>query len=111
MGAVALRTTASDHEPRHDNQISGQRVSGSPARTCAPAGERIRFEAWEVVRLPDPETTVRETERLILRRLTMEDLDALAAIYRDPEVRRYFPEGTLTHEKTREELEWIINVY
>jgi ribosomal-protein-alanine N-acetyltransferase len=41
----------------------------------------------------------------------MDDLDALAVIYRDPEVRKYFPEGTLTHEQTRDELEWIINVY
>ena len=41
----------------------------------------------------------------------MDDLDALAVIYRDPDVRRYFPEGTLTHEQTKEELEWIINVY
>ena len=41
----------------------------------------------------------------------MADLDALAAIYRDPEVRRYFPEGTLTYEETKEELEWIIDVY
>ncbi len=32
-------------------------------------------------------TTVIETERLILRRLTMDDLDALFALYRDPEVR------------------------
>lgn len=41
----------------------------------------------------------------------MEDLDALAAIYADPDVRRHFPEGTLTHEETKEELEWIIEVY
>jgi ribosomal-protein-alanine N-acetyltransferase len=41
----------------------------------------------------------------------MDDLDALAAIYRDPDVRRYFPEGTLTYEQTKEELEWIIDVY
>jgi ribosomal-protein-alanine N-acetyltransferase len=52
-----------------------------------------------------------ETERLELRPLTMDDLDALAPIYRDPEVRKYFPEGTLTSEQTREELEWIIDVY
>src|SRR5262245_16177279 len=58
-----------------------------------------------------PQTSVLETERLALRRLTMEDLDSLAEIYRDPDVRRYFPEGTLTHEETREELEWIIDVY
>ncbi|HEY7761869.1 MAG TPA: GNAT family N-acetyltransferase [Actinomycetota bacterium] len=54
---------------------------------------------------------VLQTERLLLRRLTLEDLDALAALYADPEVRRYFPEGTLTREETREELEWIIDVY
>jgi [ribosomal protein S5]-alanine N-acetyltransferase len=54
---------------------------------------------------------VLETDRLILPRLTMDDLDALAAIYTDPEVRRFFPEGTLTVEETREELEWIIDVY
>jgi ribosomal-protein-alanine N-acetyltransferase len=54
---------------------------------------------------------VLETERLTLRRLTTRDLDALAAIYADPEVRRFFPEGTLTYEETREELEWIIEVY
>jgi [ribosomal protein S5]-alanine N-acetyltransferase len=55
--------------------------------------------------------TIIETERLELRPLTMDDLDALALIYRDPEVRKYFPEGTLTYEQTREELEWIIDVY
>jgi ribosomal-protein-alanine N-acetyltransferase len=41
----------------------------------------------------------------------MNDLDALAAIYADADVRKYFPEGTLTYEQTKEELEWIINVY
>lgn len=41
----------------------------------------------------------------------MDDLDVLATIYADPEVRRYFPDGTLTREETREELEWIIEVY
>jgi ribosomal-protein-alanine N-acetyltransferase len=39
---------------------------------------------------------VLETERLVLRHLTLGDLDQLAALYRDPEVRHYFPEGTLT---------------
>ena len=56
-------------------------------------------------------TAVIETERLILRGLTMDDIDALFALYRDPEVRTYFPEGTLTYDETKEELEWIINVY
>lgn len=41
----------------------------------------------------------------------MNDLDDLALIYRDPDVRRYFPEGTLSREETREEIEWIIDVY
>ncbi len=61
--------------------------------------------------VPDPGATVLETERLILRQLTRDDLDALAAIYSDAEVRKYFPEGTLTRDETREELEWIIDVY
>jgi [ribosomal protein S5]-alanine N-acetyltransferase len=57
------------------------------------------------------EANVIETERLTLRRLTMDDVDALAAIYADADVRKYFPEGVLTYEQTKEELEWIINVY
>jgi len=50
-----------------------------------------------------------ETKRLILRRLLPDDLDDLFALYRDPEIRRYFPEGTLTYEETQEELEWFLN--
>jgi ribosomal-protein-alanine N-acetyltransferase len=50
-----------------------------------------------------------ESERLIFRRFLPGDLDNLFALYRDPEVRRYFPEGTLTYEETREELEWFLN--
>jgi ribosomal-protein-alanine N-acetyltransferase len=57
------------------------------------------------------EPIVIQTERLILRRLTMDDLEAPAALYGDPEVRRYFPDGTRTYEQTREELEWVIDVY
>lgn len=48
-----------------------------------------------------------ETPRLALRHLVPDDLDALYALYRDPEIRRYFPEGTLTLEETRQELEWF----
>lgn len=48
-----------------------------------------------------------ETERMIFRRLRPDDLDALAALYRDPEIRRYFPEGTLTRAETEEELNWF----
>ena len=50
-----------------------------------------------------------ETERLLMRRLVPSDFDDLYALYRDPEIRRYFPEGTLTLEETREELEWFLS--
>lgn len=50
-----------------------------------------------------------ETRRLILRHLLPDDLDDLFALYRDPEIRRYFPEGTLTSEETKDELEWFLN--
>jgi [ribosomal protein S5]-alanine N-acetyltransferase len=53
--------------------------------------------------------TILETERLLMRRLAASDLDDLYALYRDPEIRRYFPEGTLTLEETREELEWFLH--
>ena len=50
-----------------------------------------------------------ETKRLTLRRLLPSDLDRLFALYSDQEIRRYFPEGTLTYEETKEELEWFLN--
>ena len=50
-----------------------------------------------------------ETDRLLLRRLILDDLDNLFALYSDPEIRRYFPDGTLTYEATKEELEWFLN--
>lgn len=50
-----------------------------------------------------------ETKRLILRHLEPGDLDDLFVLYSDREVRRYFPEGTLTYEETKEELEWFLN--
>lgn len=50
-----------------------------------------------------------ETKRLMLRHLVPNDLDSLFALYSDPDVRRYFPEGTLTYEETKEELEWFLN--
>jgi RimJ/RimL family protein N-acetyltransferase len=50
-----------------------------------------------------------ETGRLILRHLLPEDLDGLFALYSDPLVRRYFPEGTLTYEETKEELQWFLH--
>ena len=56
-----------------------------------------------------------ETDRLLLRRPVLDDLDALYALYRDPEMRQYFPpegaspDSTLTYEETKEELEWFLN--
>ncbi len=50
-----------------------------------------------------------ETKRLLLRRLVMDDLDDLFVLYSDKEVRKYFPEGTLTRDETKEELEWFLN--
>jgi ribosomal-protein-alanine N-acetyltransferase len=38
-----------------------------------------------------------------------DDLENLYALYNDPEIRQYFPDGTLTMEETREELEWFLN--
>jgi ribosomal-protein-alanine N-acetyltransferase len=49
-----------------------------------------------------------ETKRLTLRTLQPQDLDDLFALYRDPEVRRYFPEGTLSFAQTKEELDWFL---
>jgi len=49
---------------------------------------------------------VLETTRLTLRHFEAEDLKALFALYRDPVIRRYFPEGTRTLAQTKDELEW-----
>jgi ribosomal-protein-alanine N-acetyltransferase len=52
---------------------------------------------------------VLETQRLTLRHLVHQDLGALYALYRDPEVRRYFPDGTRTLKETQQELEWFLH--
>jgi [ribosomal protein S5]-alanine N-acetyltransferase len=49
-----------------------------------------------------------ETGRLLLRHLLPSDLDDLFALYRDPEIRRYFPDGTRTYEQTRDELDHFV---
>ncbi len=53
--------------------------------------------------------TILETQRLVLRRLKMDDLEALFALYSDEETRQYFPEKTLNLEQTKLELEWFLN--
>jgi RimJ/RimL family protein N-acetyltransferase len=52
---------------------------------------------------------VLNTERLLMRHLEASDLDALFALYRDPEIRKYYPDGTRTLEETRSELDWFVN--
>jgi RimJ/RimL family protein N-acetyltransferase len=50
-----------------------------------------------------------ETERLLLRRQVIADLDALWALYCDPEITRYIPDAPRTFEEARQELEWHKN--
>jgi len=50
-----------------------------------------------------------ETDRLILRRQTPDDLDALWALYTDPDVVRFIPDAPRNREEAREELEWHMN--
>jgi len=50
-----------------------------------------------------------ETKRLTLRHLEFGDLDSLFRLYRDPEMRRHFPDGTLTLDQTKDELEWFLH--
>jgi ribosomal-protein-alanine N-acetyltransferase len=52
-----------------------------------------------------------ETERLILRRFTRADLDAVAGIMADPEVTRFFPGGPRTLEQTRVRLDGFLQDY
>jgi [ribosomal protein S5]-alanine N-acetyltransferase len=56
-------------------------------------------------------TRILETKRLLLRPLTMDDLDALLALYSDTDVKKYVYTEAMTLEETREELEWAIKVY
>ena len=50
-----------------------------------------------------------ETPRLVLRHLEVADLDSLFLLYRDPEIRRYYPDGTRTFAETEEELNYFRN--
>ena len=47
------------------------------------------------------------TERLLLRHFEPADLDPLHALYRDPEIRKCYPDGTRTLEETMQALEWL----
>ena len=52
---------------------------------------------------------VLNTRRLELRHLHATDLDALYELYRDPEMRRYYPDGTRTLEETEQEIRWFLS--
>ena len=54
---------------------------------------------------------VAETERLVLRRVTHDDLDDLAALYGDPDVMRYSPNGPLGREEVQERLDSNLRSY
>ena len=57
------------------------------------------------------QTKVLETARLILRHLTLDDLNDLFTLYRDAEVAQYIPDAPKSYEQTKEQLEWIIKEY
>jgi ribosomal-protein-alanine N-acetyltransferase len=82
----ALAGLGQSHAGRHHHRQSVQGLSGQVAGLVV----------------------ILETDRLTLRHLEVGDLDALHRLYSDPQVRAHFPEGTLTLEETREELEWFL---
>jgi ribosomal-protein-alanine N-acetyltransferase len=51
-----------------------------------------------------------ETASLILRHLTWEDIDDLAAIFADPVVMKFYP-STRTYEEAHKYLEGIFSLY
>lgn len=50
-----------------------------------------------------------ETKRLVLRHQVIEDLDALWALYCDPQITKYIPDAPRSYIEAREELEWFMN--
>jgi [ribosomal protein S5]-alanine N-acetyltransferase len=54
---------------------------------------------------------VLNTERLQLRQFEPDDLAPLYALYRDAQIRKYYPDGTRTLEETKEELDYFIQGY
>lgn len=75
-------------------------------KQCA-AGQRL-IAASDVKGLGDS-MIILETARLTIRHLEPKDLSALFALYRDPEVRQYFPDGVLSLEETKQEIEWHLS--
>ena len=54
-------------------------------------------------------TILLETRRLLLRRQILEDLDALWALYCDPQITKYIPDAPRSYAEAKEELEWHMN--
>jgi ribosomal-protein-alanine N-acetyltransferase len=52
-----------------------------------------------------------ETDRLVLRPYTMDDLFELHKIVSQKEVMKYLPEGVMTQKQTKKTLTWIIECY
>ncbi len=59
--------------------------------------------------MTDEPKIILETERLLLRRQTLADLDTLYAIYQDPDVVRYIPDRSEGYDAVRAEVEWHMN--
>lgn len=53
---------------------------------------------------------VLETDRLLLRHFTLEDVDDLLGIFSDPEAMRYYP-ATKSREETIEWIDWNLKSY
>jgi RimJ/RimL family protein N-acetyltransferase len=51
-----------------------------------------------------------QTERLILRQMTGDDLDVLAPIFADPEMMRFYPQP-FTRHRTQEWIDWSLRNY
>nr|HAT8714006.1 GNAT family N-acetyltransferase [Legionella jordanis] len=52
-----------------------------------------------------------ETKRIILRLINEDDLNLVAALNLDPEVRKYFPDGVQTKEQTKQRIKQFIGFY
>jgi len=59
--------------------------------------------------MPHAGKIILETARLVLRHQVLQDLDALWALYCDPEITRYIPDAPRSREEAKEELEWHMN--
>lgn len=53
--------------------------------------------------------TILETPRLLLCHPIPEDLDALWALYQNPNITKYIPDAPRSREEARAELEWHMN--